>query len=426
MPTGPRLLDSSSEEDTFLGIAEHVAELLNEGQEVNSQLTDTPGSAFLGECATLLSKQQVEPFLAKMLSQLDMVLSKSSEKDAESVANVLVHTLARIPAAQRPSSVQTFANALTAKVDEHAHIRLGALLNLYGALHESPSVQRRVLLSAVDYARRGPKLAAMLVPAVRGKSGEWISTWKLDESQSRELLVALATLVKVGTDRGSVKEYQRLVGCALELCKEGDAKAIEQVRPLAVQAVAEFVRSTTVFQADWAGSPAVKALDSDPATKPLYTLFSAVLAGNMKDFKSAATAAALEAAGTTLEAATFKACMLALLALCSTAGRQEVTFKAIQAALDVPEDQVENWVVRAIGAKLMEGRIDQVRGVVLVSRSTQRTFGSSEWGNLAAQLASWREALGQVKQTMAGHEGLAATAAAAASATGGKPTAVRA
>lgn len=35
-------------------------------------------------------------------------------------------------------------------------------------------------------------------------------------------------------------------------------------------------------QADWCSSPAVKALANDPATKPLYTLFSAVLSGDLQ------------------------------------------------------------------------------------------------------------------------------------------------
>jgi hypothetical protein len=44
---------------------------------------------------------------------------------------------------------------------------------------------------------RGPRLAALLVPALLGKSSVWIEQWRLDEAQSRELLIALANVVKV-------------------------------------------------------------------------------------------------------------------------------------------------------------------------------------------------------------------------------------
>lgn len=43
----------------------------------------------------------------------------------------------------------------------------------------------------------------------------------------------------------------------------------------------------------------------------------------------------------------------------------KVSFSSIQSALDIPANTVESWIVRAIGAKLIEGKIDQVgRGVV--------------------------------------------------------------
>lgn len=213
----------------------------------------------------------------------------------------------------------------------------------------------------------------------------------------------------------------------------------------------------------------MQALANDSATKALHGLFSAVLSGDMAGerqsvapillmhiartrvccpghtwpawrsdashppvvdgpvicsatlaaFRAAATPAALEAAGTSLEAATTKARLVALLALCSKSSHEEVgtfssrqcdersgvecggraektvccqirpsqalttnrrldraptdqhpdvlaaccpqvPFSAIQKALDVADGQVEGWVVRAIGAKLIEAKIDQV------------------------------------------------------------------
>ena len=38
----------------------------------------------------------------------------------------------------------------------------------------------------------------------------------------------------------------------------------------------------------------------------------------------------------------------------------------------------------------------QVRGVVVVSRVTQRTFNKSEWADLRAQLGSWRDQIREV------------------------------
>lgn len=406
------LMDSTSDEESFVAVADFVATLMNEGQ-AKTALAENTGSKFLEECTALLAESRFDQYLSKMLLQLDLMFSKSSDKDAECVANVLVHCIQRVPAEKVAPAVQAFAAALVAKVDERAEERLGALLNLYGALQAHHTEQRKVLLAAADYARRGPRLAAMLVPAVRGKSNDWVAQWGLDEAQTRELLIALATLVKIGTDRASVKEYQRLVTAALGLCPAGDTAAITQLRGMAIAAITDFVRNTTLFQADFAASPAVQALANEPATQQVHALFTSMLSGDLASFRAAATTAALEAAGTNADAALSKARMLALLALCGKSSQAEVSYAEVEKALDVPPEAVEFWIVKAIGAKLLEAKIDQVHGVIAVSRCTQRTFGKPEWSMLHTQLDSWIAALKGVQSTIAAHTGNGAAATAA-------------
>jgi translation initiation factor 3 subunit M len=55
--------------------------------------------------------------------------------------------------------------------------------------------------------------------------------------------------------------------------------------------------------------------------------------------------------------------------------------------------QVQPWVVRAIGSKLLDGRIDQVAGTVVISRCHHRTFTSKEWQGLGQQLSGLRKEL---------------------------------
>lgn len=418
-------MDAVADEDSLVLVAEHIAGVLNDGV-AKTALVETPGSKFSQECMELLQAQRVDQYVAKMVGHTDLIFTKNTASEAECISNVLVHAITRVPAEQQAPLVQGYSSALTSKVDERAEERLGALLNLYGALTGTPTLQRHVLLIAADYARRGPNLARILAPAVRGKSSDWINLWKLDDAQTRELLIALANLVKAGVDRASVKEYQRLVGCALELCKEGDAAAIAQLQPLAVAACIEFIKSNVLFQADWCSSPAIKALANDPATKAVYGLFAAVLSGNLTNFKAAAVPAALEAAGVTLDTALSKARLVALLALCSSTHSQEVSFSALRTALDVGPEAVESWVVKAIGIKLLEAKIDQVREVVVVSRCTQRMFGPSEWSTLETQLASWRDALKGAQQMLIAHKSSAAATATGASSAARPPAAVKA
>ena len=68
-----------------------------------------------------------------------------------------------------------------------------------------------------------------------------------------------------------------------------------------------------------------------------------------------------------------------------------------QEALDIDEGQEEAWVIRTIGRKLLEARIDQMRRVVTVSRLAHRAFTHAQWGELRAQLAAWKENVWSVK-----------------------------
>ena len=61
-----------------------------------------------------------------------------------------------------------------------------------------------------------------------------------------------------------------------------------------------------------------------------------------------------------------------------------------QEALALEEGEVEAWVIRASGRKLLEARIDQLRGRVAVTRIPQRTFTADQWRQLTAQLGAWK------------------------------------
>lgn len=61
-----------------------------------------------------------------------------------------------------------------------------------------------------------------------------------------------------------------------------------------------------------------------------------------------------------------------------------------QEALGLEEGEVEAWVIRASGRKLLEARIDQLRGHVAVTRIPQRTFTADQWRQLTAQLGAWK------------------------------------
>jgi len=125
-----------------------------------------------------------------------------------------------------------------------------------------------------------------------------------------------------------------------------------------------------------------------------------MLNGDMPGFKAASAPAVLTAVPITPEAALEKMRLMALLGVASKAAGGAVALSEVQAALDVPEEQVQPWIIRAIGRKLLEGKIDQVAGTLTATRCTRRAFGGTEWGSLARQLAALSEGLAGIGERL--------------------------
>ena len=54
---------------------------------------------------------------------------------------------------------------------------------------------------------------------------------------------------------------------------------------------------------------------------------------------------------------------------------------------------MEEWLVKAMGKKLIEGQMDQVKQQVIITKSSYRTFGPEHWQILQNQLAAWKVTL---------------------------------
>lgn len=87
-----------------------------------------------------------------------------------------------------------------------------------------------------------------------------------------------------------------------------------------------------------------------------------------------------------------------LLSLCSFVQRQEITYAQITKALQVPEDQVEMWVVKAITCNLVQAKIDQLGQVVAISHCINRHFSKTEWEQVGERLALWKKNIGELRK----------------------------
>jgi len=69
----------------------------------------------------------------------------------------------------------------------------------------------------------------------------------------------------------------------------------------------------------------------------------------------------------------------------------EIPYSLVAETLNIPEEDVETWIILAISAGLIEAKMDQLRNIVVISRCTQRVFTIAQWKQLSDRLRVWKD-----------------------------------
>lgn len=124
----------------------------------------------------------------------------------------------------------------------------------------------------------------------------------------------------------------------------------------------------------------------------LYDLLKIVMEGKLQDYRDF-TAMPDKVVVFTTFGLDEESCMenMCLLSLISLAGEhEEIPYCAIATTLNVKEDEVERWVIRAVSSGLIDAKMDQLRRMVLVERCAVRQFGIKEWTAMKVRLDKWK------------------------------------
>lgn len=398
----------TSETDSIVAVAQYVGELIDEGGE--EAAPGSSGSKFAEEAEALYARQQHAQLLELFIAQLDLVLSKSSsDQDLECVLNIVAHLVARIALPEGSAAAKRLAAALAARTDARPEKRLQTLVNLYNVVYDAES-KLAVLLEALRYAKAAG-LADVMLPAVRANAEGWAAGLGLGPAAERQVYAAAVDMLGAvqRKPRTAAKESYRLLLKLVASYDGAPPAELAGAKAAAAQAVSEFIRSPDLFTFDLAESPAVAQLGADPAHAPLHQLLAILLGGTVAQFQAFADAQAalFERLGLAAEAALAKMRLLALMGLAH--GATELSFADIQAALGLGSvAEVEGVVVQAIGKRILEARIDQLRGTVTVARCPPRTFGPAQWAELQGQLAAWAETVRGVREAAGDGKGVLA------------------
>lgn len=131
---------------------------------------------------------------------------------------------------------------------------------------------------------------------------------------------------------------------------------------------------------------------SEPVWTELLEIFSSSELDEYKDFLDEHDEF-LESAGLDDEILFRKIKRLTLASLAAATPSRSLPYNSIAHALQIPEAEVEMWVIDVIRAGLVEGKLSQLNQTFLIHRSTYRVFGDKQWTEVAGRLETWRSSL---------------------------------
>lgn len=363
------------------------------------------GVQFTSAAQSALASESHEALARSISERVPLWLPKSAEADAEGALTILCHIVARLAPGPQAALAASLAQSITS-ASPTVDTTLKGLTELFNCCEPGTGRLSAMLELCRAASAAGASTADQAAAMVSGRCASWVASWRLSPSEARQLELAIASVL-LAAGRSAAREAEALQLLTRALASlEGEPEATQARHKVdAARALSLFLRSDSAFQCDALQLKAVLQLAKDAKTADLLQAAQLMLAGDAKGFETFAKSkpGVFAEVGTTVEAALDKARFMAILAACAPAAYGgAVGYDVIAKALGVSVDAVEPWIARAIGLKLLEGRLDQVNDAVVVKRAGHRTFSEKNWGELRGKLQQLRGAVQVVVQQAQG------------------------
>uniref|UniRef100_A0A5B7BWY1 Eukaryotic translation initiation factor 3 subunit M n=1 Tax=Davidia involucrata TaxID=16924 RepID=A0A5B7BWY1_DAVIN len=385
----------TSEEDPALSVVRFTSEVswADAGpevaeQQVNRLCVEAQECMVMGRWLDLASL---------MLTTADLIFSKVSEKDIECIFTVICNLVTRPESPDESLEMaKLIATKITNQPNDKPALRLKIMFNLYNLL-DTPYSQFSVYMKALNLAVNG-KVTEHIIPSFK-KMDNFLREWNIGIKDQRELFLAVSNVLK--ENKSLAKDSFKFLTKYLATFSGEDASIIGEAKEEAVRTIIEFVKAPDIFQCDLLDMPAVAQLEKDAKYALVYQLLKIFLTQRLDAYLDfhAANSTLLKSYGLVHEDCIAKMRLMSLVDLGSAESGQ-IPYVLIKDTLRINDDEVELWVVKAIAAKLMDCKMDQMNQIVIVSRCTERLFGQHQWQTLRAKLATWRGNIANVISTI--------------------------
>lgn len=356
----------------------------------NEQILELRG--YLKSKGGAISESNAEAGLIADLQQVihaTVVLWKEgvTDQELESVFNSIISLVLIVPADKNDGLIAALSEQLSIQstADRHAAARIRLLWNLFHGLDKFSVHRYNVFLSILKIARNSDLL--QLVNPKLDQIKKWLATWNVSAARAQLLLRTLHEALI------AAKSSELATKVMIELLSTYTTENAPQARDDALRCIVTCLSDPNTFLLDHLlVLKPVKFLEGE-LIHELLTLF---VSGKLlqyvqfyqthKDF--------VTSIGLNHDDNTHKMRLLTFMQMAE--GAQEISFDTIQQELQLPQDQIEAFIIDVVRTQTVRCKIDQLAGCVHVTSTTHRTFGRQQWQHLRDAMGGWQAQLNQV------------------------------
>ncbi|KAH0852243.1 hypothetical protein HID58_094144 [Brassica napus] len=364
----------TSEGDPFLSVVRFTSQLAEASEPEIARLCK--------EAEEFIVARKWLELASLLVASAELASSKISQQDFECTYSIICSIVknANSPEDDVLDIVKVISAKLVQQPNDKASLRLKILFNLYSLL-DHPYARFQVYMKALSLAVTG-KVTEYVIPSFK-KIDSFLEEWSIDIKDQRELFLAIANVLR--ENKSLVKESLKFLTKYLTTFSKEDAQALGEAKEEAVRAVIEFVKAPNIFQCDLLDLPAVAQLEKDPKYGPVHQLLKIFLTQRLNAYREFQTANSecLQSYGLVDEDCVTKMRLLSLVHLASDEFGK-IPYTSIKDTLQLKGEEVEPWIVKAITAKLIDCKMDQINQAVIIRqvasvetfRCSERKFGS--------------------------------------------------
>ncbi|KAF3323902.1 eukaryotic translation initiation factor 3 subunit M-like protein [Carex littledalei] len=379
---------ATSEEDPVLAVVRFSSELA--WADAGPEVAEPQVNRLCLEAQDFLVMERYLDLVSLILTSADLILSRVSDKDFECIITVICNLVTK---AGTPDEALEMAKLISSKLVQHPEdkpqLRLKMLFTLYNML-ENPYSRFIVYIKTLELAVAG-KVTESVIPSFK-KIDAFLSEWNIGKVDQRALFHSISNILKDNKSMG--KESFTFLSKYLATFSgmDEDAVAINEVKEDAVRAIVEFIKTPDLFRCDFLEMPAVTQLEKDGKHASIYLLLKIFLTQRLNAYMEfhSANSAVLQNYGLVHDECVSKMRLITLIDLASHACPAPIPYSLIRDSLQISDEEVEYWIVKAITLKLLDCKMDQMSQTVVVSRHTDRVFGLPQWNNLRSKLSLWK------------------------------------